>query len=67
MHVYEREIHIAKVVESSEECNKGGGTGNVARESIAAKQEKERRRQGGQVAQKKRNIEQIYVGSGEHV
>jgi len=30
MCVYEREIHIAKVVESSEECNKGGGTGNVA-------------------------------------
>ena len=39
-----------------------GGTGSVAQEIIAARQEKEREkgRQGGQVTQKE-NIEQIHV------
>ena len=42
---------------------KEGGTGSVAQEIIAARQEKEEEkgRQGGQVTQKEENIEQIHV------
>ena len=60
--MYERDSYN-KVVESGEECNKGGGTGSVAQEIIAARQEKEREkgRQGGQVTQKEENIEQRHV------
>ena len=38
--VYVREIHIAKVVESSKECNEGGRAGNVAQKGTAANKRK---------------------------
>lgn len=61
MRVCMREIHIANVVASTEDCSKGGGSGNVAQEGTAPNK---RKRETGWAGIHKRSgiIEHIYVG-----